>query len=151
MIAVDSDVFLSAKVFSGKDERSRKSNEFLVAVTGGNMCTTVINVFEVCGVAGPHLEEEELRKWLHNFRGTFGVQILLPRDAALPLGSFFRILPTILFGKLHKGMRFGDALIIGIVEGHPEIREFVTWNVKDFDGRTRLRVSSPADYLARVR
>lgn len=42
---------------------------------------------------------------------------------------------------------FLDALVIDLAERTPEVRFFVTWNARHFQGKTRLNVLTPEEYM----
>ena len=51
------------------------------------------------------------------------------------------------FDKITRKMTLGDAQILWIAEQHPEIEQLVSWNTKDFIGRTALRVLTPHEWI----
>jgi hypothetical protein len=48
-----------------------------------------------------------------------------------------------------RKMSYGDAQILRLAEGQPESDEFVTWNARHFQGKTRLDVLTPAEYMTK--
>jgi hypothetical protein len=44
-------------------------------------------------------------------------------------------------------MPFLDSLILNLAEQAPEVEALVTWNARHYQGKTRLTVLTPNDYL----
>lgn len=50
--------------------------------------------------------------------------------------------------RVQRRMAFGDAMVLWLAETcRPAIQTFVTWNTKDFLGRTGLAVRTPQQFL----
>ena len=50
--------------------------------------------------------------------------------------------------NIAKKMTFGDALLVRVAESYA-VEAIVTWNTKDFFGRTRLAILTPTAFLRR--
>ena len=75
--------------------------------------------------------------------------ILWPNSAGLDARSFLtrKIYQRPLARMQANRMAFVDALVLQMAEDAPEAQAFVTWNARHFQGKTHLRVVTPAEYL----
>jgi len=54
------------------------------------------------------------------------------------------------FAKMQRHrMPFLDSLILNLAEEAPDVRAFVTWNARHYQGKTALTVLTPSEYLKR--
>lgn len=50
------------------------------------------------------------------------------------------------FGYIKRGFSYGDALIAQAIE-QSEAEVFITWNKRHFDGKLKIKVLTPEEYL----
>lgn len=53
---------------------------------------------------------------------------------------------SIIFNYIRKGFSYGDALIAIAVEEH-NVKVFVTWNKKRFEGKLKVEVKTPLELI----
>jgi ribosomal protein S15P/S13E len=56
-----------------------------------------------------------------------------------------------IFEKITRKMTLGDAQILWIAEQYSEVERIISWNTKDFSGRTSLRLMTPQQWLEEQR
>lgn len=151
MIAIDTDVFILTKpeLFKKeKDERYEISSRLLLSIKEGKIegATTIFNLLEICGIFGHHFSEDELKEFYIDFARKYNLFLLFPKSN-FDLDIMSISISTI-FQKIIKKMKINDAIIINIVEENSEVDTFITWNKKHFEGKTKLDVRTPAEYLS---
>ena len=53
-----------------------------------------------------------------------------------------------IFEHITHKMTYGDAQILWVAEQHPEVERLITWNARDFVGRTHLQVVTPEEWIS---
>lgn len=144
MIFIDTDIFVIEKLFKD-DKRYGTAKEFLSSNLK-DKCTSVYNLFELLGIASFNLNTTELKKLLKGFPDVYDIKILLPSTAYESADAFVEQLFDKTFAKISLKMNFMDALILNVAEEH-NCSKFVTWNVKHFEGRTDIPVTTPDEIL----
>lgn len=129
-VFVDSDVVVLAFAFE-RDKRHRIC-EKIVTQTHPQLHITFWNFLEVLGVLSHNLPAERVEYFGARLNG------LLSVDGEWPGRE-------VVYGNVLKKMRASDALVLSVLEGE-KADIFVTWNVKDFAGRTSVKALTPDDF-----
>ena len=145
MIFIDTDIFVIEKLFK-KDERYIVTNEFLNSDIK-DKCTSIFNLFELLGIVSFNLSTTDLKKLLKGFSEVYDIKILFPETSYESPDAFVEQLFDNVFEKIILKMSFSDALILSVAEEH-SCSKFVTWNVKQFEGRTDIPVKTPKEMLS---
>jgi hypothetical protein len=149
VVAIDSDVFIIDRRYS-RDGRYAANRLFLdrVREAAPPHVTTILNVFEVCGVLSFNLGTAALQTLHEGFGAKYGVVILQP---VVGWRVGIRVVNRLLertWVFIARKMAFRDAFVISTLEQHPAVGMLVTWNARHFVGKTRLNVVTPEEYLA---
>lgn len=155
LVVLDSDVLILyfRRTFGTTktiDPRFQPSEQIISLIQSNTLrgATTIINLLELCGDLSYTIRQEVLKKLYAGFANQYNVKILFPKDSYSPDVLEFRVSETL--NVIMKKVHFADALIINILEENPGAGTFITWNKKDFDGRTALRVRTPEEYLSEL-
>lgn len=107
---------------------------------------------EVLGQLSFNLSPERLSQWESWLIDTYQLAVIWMEgaDKETEMASFQEELMKRPFQKMlaHR-MAYMDALVLSLIERTPEAEYFVTWNAKHFKRKTKLRVLTPKEYLAR--
>jgi len=117
MILSDSDVFLIDRIYT-RDKRYEVNRHFIEKLPELDAATSIYNLLEICGIAADVLSVEE----------------------------YFRGFAEQMFRLVSKRMKYPDAQILFIAEEYG-VSHLVTWNTKDFKGRTHIPILTPEEFL----
>lgn len=143
MIALDTDVLAIHHLFTW-DSR-REVNELVFADAKARLCTTIHNVMELSGLFAVAGFQEKAETVVDTYMKSKEVSVLLgeyPSDWGEYVSSAVRC--------IGKGLSYGDALIALTLE-QSEVESLVTWNKKHFDGKIKLTVETPKEFLERIK
>jgi predicted nucleic acid-binding protein len=143
MIFIDTDIFVIGELFQ-EDERYRVNKRFLELED--DKSTSIYNLLELCGLASFTLNTAELTNLFANFHRQHSLKILYPKILKPSPEEMIRNHVSRIFEKICARMNYSDAQIILVAEEY-DCSDFVTWNVKHFEGRTHLNVTTPKEYL----
>lgn len=146
MILLDTNIFVIDRFFP-RDNRYRDNLAFIDTLGRMEAGFPLFSLLELCGIASYNLSVEELETWLSDFGSVYPVRVLDPFDlreskAIEWLGDFASSMAY----RIARKMRFGDAVILREAEGY-RAEAIVTWNPKDFKGRTKIRVFTPLEIM----
>ena len=141
MDLLDSDIFVLDLRFPNDPRYS--TNKLFLEAREVQRATTIYNLLEVCGILSFNLSQEALLTLYSDFSRHYALSILFP-----PLQDFKSLSALIsgTFEKIAQKMTYGDAQILWTTEQHPRIDRLISWNAKDFIGRTPLRVITPQEW-----
>ncbi|HWP56469.1 MAG TPA: hypothetical protein VNL14_01130 [Candidatus Acidoferrales bacterium] len=148
MVLVDSNIFIIDRFFP-RDALYPKNRAFVDRLDSIEAAMSSFTLLEICGAAAFRLAAHELESWLFRFTSLYPVLILdvfglKGKDAEDWWSGFV----TEIAEKIARKMTFGDAVLLREAENYgPEA--IVTWNTKDFSGRTRIPVLTPTAFLRR--
>jgi hypothetical protein len=100
---------------------------------------------ELAGILSFGLSERQLHELVATFASRYTVRVLPPPspDAELPLPPVSAVLD-----RLARKLAFGDALVLLAAERLAAVgATFVSWDARHFEGRTWMRVMTPAQWL----
>ncbi|HVN30259.1 MAG TPA: hypothetical protein VMT64_17295, partial [Candidatus Binataceae bacterium] len=113
-------------------------------------CLPAVTLMELCGVASFRISREELEKWMWSFESIYEVRVLNPFGAGdSSAGVWFSSYSDDIGRYLARRMTLGDAILAREADRY-NAEAIVTWNVKDFRGRTATPIFNPEQYLARM-
>lgn len=146
MILCDSNVFLIDRFFK-RDENYAANRALIERLPDLDAAIAIYSLLELCGIASFNLSARELERWFYHFDELYHLRVLYPRRLEQSLQEYFESLTPRLFRLFAKRMTFGDAQILALAEEH-RVTHLLTWNKKDFVGRTSIHVMTPQEYLA---
>ena len=136
MIFADSDVYVIDQLYK-RDKRYETNHKFLEENTTS---TSIFNVLEICGICSFQMNESRVTELFKDFHRASNINVLLPNFL-----SFSEIIDES-FKRIKKKMNFQDSLVLWVAEQN-NVEYFITWNKKDFEGRTELKVLTPEEYF----
>jgi len=145
MILSDSDVFLIDRIYT-RDDRYEANRRFIEKLPKLDAATSIYNLLEICGIAANVLSRSELEQLFYYFDELYGVQLIYPKDSGRTVEEYFRDFTEQMFRLVSKKMKYPDAQILFIAEEYG-VSHLVTWNTKDFKGRTYISVLTPQEFL----
>jgi predicted nucleic acid-binding protein len=145
LVFLDSNLFLVDRFFP-RDAAYSANRAFLDRLDAIDGVVPLVTLLELCGAASFRLNEAETERWLHDFASVYPVRILDPFGAGMDpaiawLGSWIDDLSRYTARK----MTFGDAVIAREADRYGATA-IVTWNVKDFRGRTVVPAIRPHQF-----
>jgi len=146
MILCDSNIFLIDRFFK-RDAHYATNRRFVEKMPALDAGLAVYSLFEICGLASFNLSPEELEQWFYHFDDLYQVRVVYPKGLEQTLEQYFESLAPELFRMFGKRMTFTDAQILLLAEEH-NATHLVTWNKRDFEGRTSIQVVTPEEFLA---
>lgn len=144
MILIDSDVFI-LDLFYPTDARTGANKQFLELDIAGR-ATTIFNVLEACGIASFNKSSEDIKQLFYAFHQTYNLDILYPKVMAPLPEDVLKHLVAMTFTRILLKMNFNDALILATAESF-HVSTFVTWNIKHFETRTSIPITTPEDFV----
>jgi predicted nucleic acid-binding protein len=140
-VFIDSGPFVIDLAFP-KDSRAGINGTFLRAVKASGQGVISWSVaLEVAGALSFHSSAETTSRLARRLAHIYGV---VPWPSSFdPIGVDFAQVSE----RVSRRMKLGDALILHAAETcTPRVATLVTWNAKDFSGRTRLQIQTPQDF-----
>lgn len=149
LIFLDSNLFIIDRFFR-RDALYPATHAFLASLPALSGAVPLFTLFELCGAASFRLSIEETERWLHRFVMVYPVRVLNPfgagdGTAAAWLGSF----ADDVIRYIARRMTLGDAILAREADRYAA-EAVVTWNIKDFTGRTAVPVMTPDQFMTRV-
>lgn len=146
MVFLDSNLFIVDRFFP-RDKLHAPTRSFLGRVGEISAAIPFMTLLEICGAASFRLSAAETERWLHAFATMYAVNVVNPFGAgdeasAAWLGTWFDDVARYVARK----MTFGDAVLAREADRYGATA-LVTWNVKDFDGRTAVPVVAPDEFF----
>lgn len=143
MIAVDTDVLAIHHVF--RWDRRFKANERFLDAVWGKVCTMIHNLLELCGLYAVAGLAADVRGVLDSYLKARDITVVFPEYKA-DWGDYV----SGLISYVERGLSYGDALVAGAVERSPA-EAFVTWNKRHFEGKLKVDVLTPDEFLTSIR
>ena len=146
MILCDSNIFLIDRFFK-RDEHYAVNRQFVEQMPDLDAGIPIFCLFELCGIGSFNLSPKELERWFYHFDELYKITVVYPLDLDQTLTHYFEMLTPELFRLFGQKMTFVDAQILALAEQH-HATHLITWNKKDFEGRTQVTVVTPEEFLA---
>jgi hypothetical protein len=148
VVVLDTDVLVLAYAFH-RDARQEANTQFLDLARASQPAATIYSIMELLGKLSFNLSAERLSQWPLWLQARHGLSVLYPRTSGMTADTFFyQEFVDLPFAKMQAHqMPFLDALILNLIEAAPDVDAFVTWNARHYQGKTTLRVLTPAEYL----
>jgi len=149
MVVIDTDVLLLAFAFH-RDKRQTINNIFLENVQSADPAITIYNLMETLGKLSFNFSSDHLTNWSTWLVDAYQLTIIWPLHPEINLDglSLYEELYARPFSKMRRyGMPFLDALILNLAERTDGVTHFVTWNARHFQGKSKLAIVTPEDYL----
>jgi hypothetical protein len=147
MVAIDTDVMVLAFAFH-RDPRQEANRRFLDMVQTREPAMPIYAVLELLGQLSFNLSPQRLSEWPIWLQDRYGLTLLYPATAGLDAEAFFQTeLIARPFARMQqRQMPYLDSLVLNLVENAPDVKAFVTWNARHYQGRTTIPVQTPAEY-----
>lgn len=148
MVFLDTNLFIIDRFFR-RDTLYRPTHAFLARLPEISAAVPLTTLLELCGAASFRLSAEETQRWLHGFATVYPVRVLNPFGAAdgsasAWIGSF----ADDVIGYVARRMTLGDAILAREADRYAA-EALVTWNIKDFAGRTAVPVLTPDQFMSK--
>jgi predicted nucleic acid-binding protein len=149
LVLLDSNLFIIDRFFR-RDALYPATRAFLARLPDISGAVPLITLFELCGAASFRLSTEETERWLHRFVMVYPVRVLNPfgagdGPATAWLGSF----ADDVIRYIARRMTLGDAILAREADRYAA-EAVVTWNTKDFAGRTAVPAMTPDHFMSRI-
>ena len=143
-VFIDSNVFIIHLRYK-RDENYEINKKFLELVISNKIkgYTSIYNLLEITGILSFNLNQTQIKEFFINFPNIFNVQILFPEET---LEENICINIQNVLKQIYKKTSFMDAVILDIFE-KSKIKTFITWNTKDFKGKTKKDILTPEEFL----
>jgi predicted nucleic acid-binding protein len=146
LVFLDSNLFIVDRFFR-RDALYPATRAFLARLREISGVVPLVTLLELCGAASFRLAPTEGERWLHEFTTVYPVRVLNPfgvgdESAAAWLGAWADDVGRYI---AHR-MTFGDAVLAREADRYAA-EALVTWNTKDFAGRTAVPVRTPATFF----
>jgi predicted nucleic acid-binding protein len=145
LIFIDTNIFVIDLRYK-RDANYKVNQAFLSAVAqNGNGFTTLVNLFELCGILSFNLNRDQLLDLWTYFYDRYKITILPEPD----LQSVFPDLEiSRLFDILSKKSSFGDTLMMAVAEKYLSfVSTLVTWNNEHFNEKYTGKALTPEEYM----
>jgi len=146
MILVDSNVFLIALRYP-RDVNAAINAQFLERMkVRKDGVTSIFNLLEILGILSFNLNRTQLEALFQLFPDRFGIAVLpnAEVDSFLPKWTVGRLVE-----RIARRLSLGDGMILEHAETPAfRIETVVSWDASHFEGRTRLRLMTPTEFLA---
>lgn len=147
MVFLDSNLFIVDRFFR-RDALYPVTRAFLARLQEISGVVPLVTLLELCGAASFRLAPAEAERWLHEFTTVYPVRVLNPfgagdESAAAWLGAWADDIAR----YIARRMTFGDAVLAREADRYAGAA-IVTWNTKDFEGRTAVPVLTPDAFFS---
>lgn len=133
-----------------RDAKYPINNQFLSIIRATGGAITVYTLMEFLGQMSFNVNRSKLTRWRSWLQDAYNLVIIWPEARGIDADSFVH---TLIFEHPFERMcstppiPFVDSLILDLAEQVEEAETLVTWNTKDFAGKTSLAVKTPEEYL----
>jgi hypothetical protein len=149
LVFLDSNLFIIDRFFR-RDALYPATHAFLARLTEISGAVPLITLLELCGAASFRLSAEEMERWLHGFVMVYPVRILNPFGIGeSPANTWLGAFADDVIRYIARRMTLGDAILAREADRYAA-EALVTWNIKDFTGRTAVSVMTPDQFLGRI-
>lgn len=147
MVFLDCKLFIIDRFFP-RDAAYRANRRFLDRLTEIDGVVPLLTLLELCGAASFRLSAQEVDRCLHDFTIIYPVRVIDPFGAGCEsAASWLAAWTDDITTYLARRMTFGDAVLAREADRWGA-QSLVTWNVKDFDGRVAVSVTTPQRFFA---
>ncbi len=147
MVFLDSNLFIIDRFFR-RDQAYRATHMFLERLPSIAGVVPLLTLLELCGAASFRLAATEAERWLHDFATVYPVRVLNPFGSGdATAAAWIGALADDLIQYIGRRMTFGDALLAREADRYAG-EAIVTWNIKDFAGRTAVPLYTPESFVA---
>ena len=147
MVFLDSNLFIVDRFFR-RDSLYPATRAFLARLQEISGVVPLVTLLELCGAASFRLAPAEAERWLHEFATVYPVRVLNPFGAGDDsAGAWLGAWADDIARYIARRMTFGDALLAREADRYAGAA-IVTWNIKDFAGRTAVPVRTPETFFS---
>lgn len=145
-VFLDSNLFIVDRFFR-RDAAYKATRAFLARLAEIEGVVPLMTLLELCGAASFRLSPREADRWLYSFADVYSVRIVDPFGAgdqasAAWIGAWADDVSR----YVSRRMTLGDAILAREADRHGA-QAIVTWNARDFKGRTATRSVTPDDFF----
>ncbi|MGQ9625915.1 MAG: hypothetical protein ACUVV0_03305 [Anaerolineae bacterium] len=146
MILNDSNIFIIDRFFP-QDVHYAANKQFINRLPFLDAAISIYSLLEICGLASFNLTAQELAEWFYHFDQVYKITVLFPVGLAEQTAEqFWNDLLDEIYRLFTRKMTFIDAAILSLAESY-KVSHLVTWNKKDFEGRTDIMVLTPEEFF----
>ncbi|MBI2962242.1 MAG: hypothetical protein HYY35_00680 [Deltaproteobacteria bacterium] len=146
MVFLDSNLFIVERLFR-RDALYPATRDFMRRLPEISGAVPLLTLLELCGAASFRLSSEEAERWLHDFTAVYPVRVMNPFGAGEDTAqAWLGTWADDVTRYLARRMTFGDAVLAREADRYAA-EAIVTWNVKDFAGRTAVPVIPPNEFF----
>jgi predicted nucleic acid-binding protein len=147
LVFLDSNLFIIDRFFR-RDALYPATRAFVARLPEISGVVPLVTLLELCGAASFRLASAESERWLHEFATVYPVRVLNPfgsggESAVAWIGAWADDITR----YIARRMTFGDALLAREADRYAATA-IVTWNTKDFAGRTAAPVHTPETFFS---
>jgi len=147
LVFLDSNLFIIDRFFR-RDALYPVTHAFLARLPEISGAVPLMTLLELCGAASFRLSAVETERWLHQFATIYPVRVLNPFGAGDgPANAWLGALADDVIRYVARRMIFGDALLAREADRYAA-QAIVSWNIKDFAGRTAVPVVTPLTFAS---
>jgi predicted nucleic acid-binding protein len=144
-VFLDSNLFIIDRFFR-RDDAYAATRRFLARLSDLDGAVPLMTLLELCGAASFRLSPQEADRWIYSFADVYPVRIVDPfgagdQGSAAWLGAWADDVSR----YLGRRMTLGDAILAREADRYGA-RAIVTWNTRDFAGRTATAAVTPAKF-----
>jgi len=142
LVFLDSNLIIVHRFFR-RDRLYPATHDFLAQVGGIDAAIPLMTLLELCGAASFRLSPDEVGRWLSGFTMVYPVRVLNPFGAGNdPASAWLGAWADDVARYLARRMTLGDAILAREADRYAA-DAIITWNVKDFRGRTAVPAVAP--------
>jgi hypothetical protein len=146
LVFLDSNIFIIDRFFR-QDTLYPANRAFVERLAETDGSVPLLTLMELCGAASFRLAADESERWLYDFAAVYRVRVVNPFGAGQePAAVWLAAFVDDLSRYLARRMTFGNAVLAREADRYGA-DAIVTWNVKDFDGRTAVPVVTPDSFF----
>jgi hypothetical protein len=149
LVFLDGNLFIIDRFFR-RDTLYPATRAFLARLPGISGAVPLFALLELCGAASFRLSAAEAERWLHGFVAAYPVLVLNPFGAGdVPAAAWLGSFADDVIRYIARRMTLGDAILAREADRYGA-EAVVTWNIKDFAGRTAVPVLTPEQFISHV-
>ena len=148
MVFLDANLFIIDRFFR-RDALYPATRAFLARLPEMSGAVPLMTLLELCGAASFRLSPGETERWLHGFAAVYPVRVLNPFGAGdAPASAWLASFADDVIRYVARRMTLGDAMLAREADRYGA-DAIVSWNLKDFAGRTAVPVLTPDQFMKR--
>ncbi len=145
MIGIDTDVLGIHHIFK-QDGRYPATEQFLRESERIGRGVPIFSLLELCGLIATAMQPDEAALIFEEYLASDDTSILYPQIDTASLQRLWARQNAELLERIERKVRLGDAAILWTIEC-AACETFVTWNTKHYQGKTKITIQTPEEWL----